>query len=129
MAQLRGGTQLWDAHSVATNDVSDWAYIGPGPYVAIYIDGSASSHAGTFSVQVAGIAADRAGLNDIDASQVPDGGLTWYDYNGATSLAVAAGAKICFDLSPFGPSLIRLKRTDATGTDTFSAVVTSFGPN
>lgn len=129
MAQLRGGTQLWNAQSIAQNDVSEWAYIGPGPYVTIYIDGSASSHAGTFSVQVAGIAADRAGLNNIDASQGADGGLTWYDYSGATSLAVAAGAKICFDLSPFGPSLIRLKRTDATGADTFSALITTFGSN
>jgi hypothetical protein len=124
----RGGTQLWAAgSSVAQNAKSKYAYIGPGPYVVVYIDGTLSSHAGTFKVQVAGIATNKPGLNETDGTT--DGGLTWYDYNGATSLAVAAGGTIAFDLSPFGPSLIRLVRTDATGTDVFSAIVTTNGPS
>jgi hypothetical protein len=112
---------------VAQNAKSKYAYVGPGPYIVVYIDGTASAKAGVFKVQVAGIATDKPGLNETDGTT--DGGLTWYDYNGATALAVGAGATLAFDLSPFGPSLIRLVRTDANGTDVFSALVTATGPN
>lgn len=126
MASLRGSTSLWDALSVATNDVSDWAYIGSGTAVTVFIENS-GSNAATFTVQVSGDVSVSAGLNDIDSS-LADGGLTWYDYQGVVAESVASGAKAAFDLTPFGPQILRLKcAADGGGANTVTAFVVCNG--
>ncbi len=131
MAGLRGATSLWNAASVAQNAVSASAYIGSGPYVVVYIN-NASGFNATFGLQVTALAKDNPGLNEINAG-LSDGGLTWYDFvdsaGTAVTLTVNNGVLKAFDLSPFGPELVRLKRTDANGTGTISAILSCFGPN
>lgn len=125
MAFLRGGTKIWNAATVAQNNTSEIAYIGPGPWVVVYIN---SSGAASIDVQVAPSDAIEAGLNALTSTAVnQDGGLVWHGLNGHTGIAVAANTPIAIDLSPFGAQFIRLKRTDATGTPTITAWVSAFG--
>lgn len=129
MAQLKGSTNLWNAASIAAGAKSAPAYVGPGSNVCFYIEGDVTTDM-TFKVQVAGSVPEKAGLNAIDSTQLPgDGGLIWYDYNGATALTVAHGTSVAFDLTPFGPTIARLVRTDAGAAGTITAFITSFGPN
>ena len=139
MASLKGGTSLYAA---ATNigvagsatAKSSLGLIGPGPYVAVYIEnGSAISL--TFKIQASAVVNPEAGRNGLDSTDA-DGGLNWFDYTGPggdgaeTTLTVAAGASICVDLSPFAPPFIRLVRTDAgAATSGVTAFVTCTGPN
>ncbi|MBU6232245.1 hypothetical protein KGP36_06445 [Patescibacteria group bacterium] len=132
MASLKGGQVLYDGSSVADTAKSTLAYIGPGPYVAVYIDNTSAVNM-TFKVQVTGTPTPMAGMNALDGTA--DGGLTWYDYTGSggvgaeTSITVNAGITQAFDLSPFAPEFIRLVRTDSNGPGTVAAFVTSSGPN
>lgn len=128
MASLKGGTSLWNAAAVTTGEASAVAYVGPGLNVAVYIENSGAVNA-TFDIEVAGSLNPPAGRNAFNDSEDPDGGLVWYKYQGATSIAVNAGANTCFDLAPFSPTLVRLKRTDAGGSTTVTAFTTAFGPN
>lgn len=129
MASLRGGESLWAAAAVSNNggltDTSNPGYIGPGAYVALFINNGGATSL-TVKVQVNGSANPSAGLNNIPNN--------WADYQkvaGTTlSFTVAAGVEICFDLSPFAPQMIRLVRTDSTGALTgVTAFITSDGPN
>ena len=128
MASLQGGTQLFDVATngaaVNTDDVSVIGYIGPGPYVTVFIDSEVEA---TFKVQVANVASPHAGRNALNSDV--DGGLVWYDYDGATALVCTAGAPTAFDLSPFGPILMRLYCVDGGAGGTVNAFVNSFGPN
>jgi hypothetical protein len=133
MASLRGGTTLWSAvtgATVAQNAVSAPAYVGAAPFVVVYIKGAGSAVASTFKLQVADDPSRTAGLNLLDSEVgAPGWGVDWYDYTGGPTLAVGIGANVAFELSPFGPQILRLVRTDANGTDNFEAFVTSYGPN
>lgn len=133
MASLRGGTKLWDAvtgATVAQNAVSAPAYVGAAPFVVIYIKGVGSAVASTFKLQVADDPARTAGLNLLNpVVGAPNWGVDWYDYTGGPTLTVGVGANVAFELSPFGPQILRIVRTDANGTDNFEAFVTSYGPN
>jgi len=131
MASLRGATVLWNSETVGANDVSPPAYV-VSTNVAIFISNN-DAEAHTFKVQVAETGSDRGGLNEFNSNNMPDGGLIWYDYyekdfSAPVSLAVAANAKVCLDLSPFAPQLVRLVCT--TGNDgSVTAIVSSYGPN
>lgn len=131
MASLRGATVLWDDVEVAALDVSPPAYV-PATNVAIFISNN-ENEAHTFKVQVAETGSDRGGLNEFDSTNLPDGGLVWYDYyekdiSTVVSLAVAGNAKVCLDLSPFSPQLVRLACTAGNAGDV-TAIVASYGPN
>ena len=127
MASLRGGTKVWNGDTVNQNNTSKFAVIGPGPYVAIYIE---SSVTGTFQIQVATSDAPEPGLNALGANGVnQDGGLVWHDYSGADALAVTGNVPIAFDLAPFSPQFVRIKRTDSGAASTITAWVSCFGPN
>jgi len=133
MGSLRGGTKLWDATTgaaVAQNAASAPAYVGTAPFVVLYIKGAGSGVASTFKIQVADDVGRTAGLNLLDSVVgAPDYGLTWYDYVGGPTLTLGVGGNQAFELSPFGPQILRLVRTDANGTDNFEAFITSYGPN
>lgn len=141
MASLRGAQPLFDTsfatgsnpggpnvtNSGGANDTSAPGYVGPGPYVAVFVHNGGAT-AGTFKVQAFGAVNPAAGLNDLAADTI------WYDYQktpGTTvSITVAAGANTCVGLAPFEPELLRLVRTDSTGTLTgVKAFLTSNGPN
>lgn len=133
MASLKGGTSLWtNATLTAAGAKSENANIGPGPWVAVYIENT-SAVALTFKVEVAGVPNPAAGRNALD--DTADGGLVWYDYipqegAGVLSIAVAGTSNIAQELSPFSPELMRLVRTDAGGSAAgVSAFITCFGPN
>lgn len=132
MASLKGGETLWSNATLGSAAKSALAYVGPGPYVCLFIS-NPSAVALTFKVQVSGTAIAKAGRNALDSTA--DGGLTWYDYTAPggtseTAVAVGAGATLAFDLAPCSPEFIRLLRTDAGGSAAgVSAFVTSFGPN
>jgi hypothetical protein len=128
MASLRGGQKIWDGVNVSPGDTSEIALVGPGPYCVIYVDNSQGGDDATFGVQVSAGETVNAGRNAID-DQDSDGGVTWFDYVGAAAIAVAAGDTKAFDLSPFGPPLVRLIRTDTNGDITLTAFLSSFGPN
>jgi hypothetical protein len=124
MAQLRGGTQLWSSVSLAGTGVSPLAVIGSDPYVVVYLsnEGAIST---TYNVEVAATANPDAGRNALDGTA--SGGLTWYTLTNHTGLVVAAGIKMAFDLSPFGPQFLRLVRTDGGAANAVTAFVTSVG--
>lgn len=125
MSSLRGGTKIWNAASPVQNNTSKIAYIGPGPWVVVYIS---SNLAATIDIQVAPSDSIEAGLNALSSTAVnQDGGLNWFGLNGHTGIAVAANTPIAIDLSPFGAQFIRLKRTDATGAPVITAWVSAFG--
>lgn len=132
MAQLRGSTEIWNAHSLTTGDKSTLVEIGPGPWVSVIIENTGSASA-TFAVEVAASTSLEAGRNALDST--PDGGLTWVPYTtkDATSetfsFVIAAGASQCIDLSPFAPQFIRLHCTAATAGATVTAFITAYGPN
>lgn len=125
MANLRGGTKVWNAASPAQNNTSKIAYIGPGPWVVVYLE---STLAATLDIQVAPSDSVEAGLNALSSSAVnQDGGLTWFGLNGHTGIVLTANTPIAIDLSPFGAQFVRLKRTDATGAPVITAWVSAFG--
>lgn len=129
MASLRGGQQLWNGATVNQNDKSANALIGPGPYVTLYITNT-GANAATFDVEVSATASSKGGRNALDSTA--DGGLTWFPYNGASgasSITVPAGKSLAIDLAPFSPPFVRLKRTDANGATTITALVSAFGAN
>lgn len=130
MASLRGSTTLWDAATVNPADSSTLksgiAVPGPGTSVVIYID---SDQGATFDIEVAvNPTGTEAGRNAVDDSD-PDGGLTWFKYDGGTGLTVTGGTPVAFDLSPFGPQLFRLVRTDSGTSATVTAYSTAIGVN
>jgi len=128
MASLRGGGTLWTTTSgagIVQNAFSAPVFVGSVPFVTVLVKGGAL--ASVFKVQVAGVAADKPGLNELDGTA--GGGVVWYDYDGATALAVGVNTNVAFDLSPFGPSIMRLLRTDANGATNIEALVVTNGPN
>lgn len=129
MASLRGGQQLWSAAVVNAGDKSPLVEVGPGPYVALYIQNSGAVNA-TFTIEAAATASPKAGRNALDGTA--DGGLNWGSYlkdNAAITITVNAGSSAVLDLSPFGPPFVRLHRTDGLGATTITALASSFGPN
>lgn len=129
MASLRGGQQLWSGAAVTTGEVSPLVEVGPGPYVAFYIENTGGVNA-TFTVEAAASPSTEPGRNALDGTT--DGGLWWGSYvkNGSVvTITVNAGSSGVLDLSPFGPQFVRIKRTDAGASTTISAIATSFGPN
>jgi hypothetical protein len=133
MAQLRGQTVLWNAATVNPGSTpslySAVGYVGPGPYVAIYITANQS---GTYAIQ-AGVNATgvEAGRNAWNGASLPDGGLLWFPYTrpdgNETAISVVANTPVCIDLSPFAPQIVRLLRTDGGTSATVSAYMSVFG--
>ena len=130
MAQLRGGQKIWDAVAVDAADSSQLAGVGTGPNVCVYIQNDDTTDA-TFDIEVASMTTPSAGRNALgDATLDEDAGLTWFPLNGAKGLAVAAGDRLAFDLSPFSPPFLRLvRKTGAVGDGTITAFVSSEGGN
>lgn len=129
MAQLRGGQTLWTDATVSAGDKSPLVEVGPGPYVALYIENLSAVNM-TFTVEAAGTADPQAGRNALDGTA--DGGLVWGTYvkNGSTvTITVNANSSGVLDLSPFGPPFVRLHRTDVNAAGAVTAYATSFGPN
>lgn len=131
MAELRGGQYLWNAQSISSGAKSPLASIGAGPYVTIYIKNPDAAIDATFAVEVSATASPKAGRNALDSTA--DGGLDWFplqtDDGHVVSIAVTHGTNVAVDLSPFGPQFIRLRRTDANGAITCTALVSSYGPS
>lgn len=135
MASLRGSQVIWNAASVNPSDTttiySKAAVVGPGPWVTLYLT---ADQAGTFVVQAGvnptGIEAGRNAYND---GSLPDGGMIWFDVldkeSNAVKFTITGGQHLAIDLSPFGPQMLRLKRTDGGTTATVTAYVTAFGQN
>jgi hypothetical protein len=130
MASLRGQTTLFDAAQTDPGDdtsKSAIAYVGADSFVVLYIapDGEDME----FDVEVA-VAAGQAGLNGIDHTDTSgDGGLTWFKYEGAAGIAAPDGSGTAYDLSPFAPQILRIRRTDGNAAAPVSAFVTHNGPN
>jgi hypothetical protein len=116
MASLRGSQVLWTAQTVNQNDTSPEAFVGTATNVVVMIKNT-GANAATFKIQVAAPAAVSAGRNTDPVS------TEWYDLSGQTAIAVAVGAQVAVNLSPFAPPYLRLNRTDATGVTTISASV------
>ena len=130
MASLNGGAYLFNG-SVANSATSALVNIGSGPWVALYVTNTSNLTA-TFKIQVAGTPLPHAGRNVLDGTA--DGGLTWFDYipageTSTPSISLALNAAVCYDLSPFAPEYVCLLRTDANGTASIVAMITSCGPN
>ena len=134
MASLKGGETLYNNVSVSasSNQKSALAYVGPGPYVSLFIT-NLGANSLTFKVQASGTAKAQAGRNALDSTA--DGGLTWFDYTGPggdgaeTAIVVAGGAAVAIDLAPFSPEFIRIFCTVGGSASNVTAFVTSFGPN
>ncbi len=133
---LRGGQKIWVAgDSVANSAASVPVYVGPNPYVAIYITNAHASVDCVFKLQVAGTYGAGAGRNEVGASG-PDYGLLWCDYAVLKSDGTFAvltftsthAVNLARDLSPFAPEWLRLLRTDTNGANvSITAIVTAFG--
>ena len=117
MANLRGGSTLWNNASVGSNGVSAGVGVGEAPYVAVLITNSGGVST-NITIQTSGAATVSSGVN-ADMT-----GATWYDYVTVAPITVAANTSLCYDLSPFAPPYIRLKSSAAT---TLSAVVVANG--
>ncbi len=137
MASLRGGQVLWAlGTSVADVAVSPLVNVGASPYVCVYVSNAHASIDTTFKIEVSGNAQPTPGRNAV--ADTADGGLVWYDYMNVKSdgtftvatFTVVHANDFAFDLSPFAPEFMRLKRTDSGGANTsITAFVTAFGPN
>lgn len=135
MASLRGATQLWTVDdTVAAAGVSAFAHVGTKPYVTVFISNDSGGPL-TFGIQVASVGTMTAGLNEVDSTDLPDGGLVWHEYyswddpTAAVEIVVADGVPAAFDLSPFAPELMRLSCTEGAGAGEIIASVTASGPN
>jgi len=128
MATLKGSTRLWGSNdataaAVLTTETSATAYVGASPFVTFYVNNTGGV-AATFDIEVSFPVGNAPGRNALgDASDI------WYTYDGATALSVPNGTTRAFDLSPFGPTLVRLKRADGGGSTTILAHVAYEGTN
>jgi hypothetical protein len=115
----RAVNTVWASAAVGAGDESPAAYVGEASTVALLV----SNEGGTptnITVQVAVPVSRSAGRN-----AAPDGAdANWFDYGSFTAVAVAAGARVAIDLSPFAPPYVRLRSSAAT---TLTARVASLG--
>lgn len=112
--KLRGGQDLWTATAVGVGGTSNVAYVDGDQTVAIFMSNTGGTNT-VITVQASDNRTPTAGRNSVPS--------TWYNYVGADSITLNAGASICFDLSPFGPSFLRLSSSAATTIDAFATVV------
>ena len=125
MSKIRGHGKLFDG-TVADNDKSSVVSVGPASDVAVFIENTGGQPI-DFTVVCAGNTGLSAGRN-----AVPDDPALMFEYlerdnSAVLKLVVPAGARRCFDLSPFAPQFLALIATAAGGPSTIKASVTTNG--
>lgn len=110
---LRGAGNFWTAFVAGAGALSSVVYVGQAQAVSIMLKNSGASLT-VITVQVGGNRVVKPGRNEEPGSG------DWYDYSGADAISLAAGASICYDLTPFGPAYVRLKSSVATTLDAFA---------
>jgi len=111
MAHQRGVSSLWKSTDAAS-PAGGSTIASPGSLsnVAVFIQNIAGG-ALTFKVQAASPAGRTAGRNELTSAA--DGGQIWHDMmksdgSGPLVLTSATNTNVCYDLSPYGPELLRL---------------------
>lgn len=112
MASLRGNTTLFDG-DLAQDIASDWAYVGSGTDLTLFIDDGGAPASWAIEVAVGNGEPGLNGIDPLDPDAVPWAVLK--SRTGSGALVASSGAPLAMSLSPFAAQYIRV-RPDAAIT-------------
>lgn len=128
MASIRAAQKLWTAVTVAANDDSTPAYVGPATAVVLLCKLNSGTSV-DLKVQVAAPDTLSAGRNAM-----PSADTDWYDLqkrDGSGDLQLvqltSANPSVAIDLSPLGAPYVRLSVTAQVGSANITAIASAIG--